>query len=193
MSSNKPPIPTAFTIVAVLLAVALIIGAFMYGRILGAPEPEPSETPIPPLAAPSTLGGLALSDQETPEPVAGVEKEIVRATYTDGTQRVALALSRPETDLEAFLTDAGISNLQEKPDAPSAPKPEPGPSPSEGEPEPEASPSPAAPTMSPVMCGSSSDTQLPACAQISDEEARLVLALSEVEEQQLLTMLNELP
>ena len=191
MSSNKPPIPTAVTIVAVLLAVALIAGAFVYGRILGTPEPEPSPTPTPPLTAPETLGGLALTEQETPEPVAGVEKELVRGTYTDGTTRVALALSRPETDVEAFLTDAGITNLQEKPDAPSAPKPEPSPSPSEEAPE--ESPSPTTPPKSEVMCGSSSDTNLPACAQISNEEARLVLALTDVEEQQLLTMLNELP
>ena len=161
--AQKPPVPTLVTIVAVLVAVALIAGAFFLGRSLATePEPEPTETELPALTPPGQLAGLQLAETAAPSLAPGVGKDVVHANYTDGTARILLVLSRPEADVEEFLTNAGITNL-------------------------------AARGGAGTMCGTSTDTGYAACARVVDETGRLIVGATEVSAETLETLLDELP
>lgn len=163
--AQKPPVPTLVTIVAVLVAVALIAGAFLLGRSLAtAPEPAPTETPTTALAPPAQLAGFQLAETAAPSLAPGVGKEVVHANYTDGTARILLVLSRPEAEVEEFLTNAGITNLTERSAASGR-----------------------------TMCGTSTDTGYAACARLVDDTGRLIVGATDVSAETLETLLDELP
>lgn len=110
----KPPIPTLFTIAAVLLAVALIGGSYLFGQEIGSsstPTPTTSHSPAPTM--PDQLGGYTLSKADTPSTEPGSGNQIARGNYTNGKNQFVVVLSRPVEDLEQFMTDAGIKDLQE--------------------------------------------------------------------------------
>lgn len=166
----KPPVPTSVTIVVVLVAVALVVGAFFLGRYLaGDASGEPTEVATLPLAAPDAIGAFQLAESSSPSTAADVGKELVRATYTDGSDRVLLVLSRPETELGEFLVAAGIEELGEV----------------EGS---EASPG----ATSITLCGRSADTGNAACGRLAQGAGELLVGLTEVPSEQLSTMLDEL-
>jgi hypothetical protein len=164
---QKPPVPTTVTILAVLVAVALIAGAFLLGRQLGTPPPPAPSESATALDLPGQLGGFQLAATEAPTLPPVVGKELVRANYTDGTDRVLLAFSRPETDVEEFLGNAGITNLTQQ---------------AEGSGD-----------VSATMCGTSSDTGFPACGRIVDGTGRLLVGVTEVAAQELAGLLDQLP
>lgn len=166
----KPPIPTWFTIVAVLVSVALIGGAFFLGYRQHLPEPEPTPTPTPPLTVPEMLGDYPMSESvlpsESPQPE---QREVARATYTDGVDKLVLILARPETKLEQFMADAGVTDLQ----IVSEPQPSESPSPAEGE-----SPLPADGT---VLCGNSVDSGFSACGRLKGNVGQIVFAGTDID------------
>ncbi|NLE96938.1 MAG: hypothetical protein GX596_02975 [Propionibacterium sp.] len=168
----KPPVPTPVTIIVVLVAVLLVAGAFLLGRWLADDGPSaPPEEPAAPLVAPESIGEFQVSETSAPSTAADVGKDVVRATYTDGTNRVLLVLSRPEADLEEFLTNAGIQELQAAPEAD------------------DASPEPSAAT----VCGRSADTEYAACGRQIEETGQLLVALTDVDPNTLTTLLQQLP
>lgn len=180
----KPPIPTWFTIVAVLLSVALIGGAFLLGYRQHLPEPEPSPTPTPPLTVPEMLGDYPMSESvlpsESPQPD---QREVARATYTDGVDKLVLILARPETKLEQFMADAGVTDLQivsEPSDEPSEEE-----TPAEGE-------SPL-PTDGTVLCGNSVDSGFAACGRLRGNVGQIVFAGTDVDATQVEELLLSVP
>lgn len=167
MSDAKPAVPTPVTIALVLVGVALVIGAFLLGRSLGtAEEPTTTTSEIAPLAAPESL--KAFQKGEESDPSTGPDKEIVRANYTDGTDKILLVLSRPEADLEKFLADAGINDLQQQADKPGGDE------------------------VSPTLCGKSADTGFAACGRINGGVGELIVGATEMQAATLVELLEEL-
>ncbi|WP_296137393.1 hypothetical protein [uncultured Tessaracoccus sp.] len=177
-SRPKPPVPTLFTVVAVLLAVAVIAGAYVLGRQLGAPAtPEPSPTPTPAPTLPEQLGQFALSASEPPSTAPGSEKHVVQGNFTDGTDKIVVLLTRPEPSLEPFLTDAGVTDLQTV-GASTSPSPS-----SDG---------------GDVMCGKSVDTGHAACGRLVVDEAtgntgQVVFAATDLSTDDVRALLEQLP
>lgn len=166
----KPPIPRWFTIVAVLLSVALIGGAFFLGYRQGLPEPEPTPTPTSPLTVPEMLGDYPMSESvlpsESPQPDL---REVAHATYTDGVDKLVLILARPETKLEQFMADAGVSDLQ----IISEPSTE--------------------PTDGTVLCGKSVDSGFAACGRLQGNVGQIVYAGTDVDAAKVEELLLSVP
>lgn len=167
--AEKPPVPTPVTVAIVLIAVGLVVGAFLLGRALagGGNEEQPTD-PSAPLVAPAAIDSFQVSETAAPTAAPDVGKDVVRATYTDGTDRILLILSRPETDLTAFLSAAGIEGAEAR----------------EGEASPEATP---------TVCGRSTDTQLAACGRLVGDTGQLLVAVSDVDSATLGELLDRLP
>lgn len=165
--SAKPPVPTLVTIVAVLLAVTVIGGAFALGRAIGlAGQKDSGSKPGPELAAslPAQLENFALKKRG--EPSTGPRgKLVVRGDYTDGTNGVLLVLSNPEEDLEKFLTEAGVVETK-------------------------VVELPAGKSSDPVtMCGKSTDSNFPACGRILEGTGWMIFATTAVDDKTLIKLL----
>lgn len=168
---EKPPVPTLVTIIAVLVAVLVVGGAFLLGRVLGTePEPTPEPTETPTLTAPQMLGELPLTKSEPSEVATGVHKQILHSTYTDGTQQVLLVQSEPEESVEDFLANAGVTDARDASEF--------GYQRGEGDPE--------------VLCGISEDTGSAACGRIVDEEGQLLLSVAQADATTLIQLLDTL-
>jgi len=107
----KPPLPFGVKVGGALLGVGLIAVAAWAGIALGGGPREPE--PLWPLEAPQQVGDYIVGGV-TESPVPSDEgRSILRADYADGTSRVVLLMSRPETDLTEYLTNAGIEDTAE--------------------------------------------------------------------------------
>lgn len=158
-AEQPPPLPLAVKIIGLLAGAGLIALAAWIGITLGE-GPEPEE-PLWPLFAPSQVGDyIAGAVTESPVPT-DEERSILRASYADGQNRVALLMSRPETDLTAYLANAGVEDT-----IPSGQNEE-------------------------DLCGTSVDTGLMVCGRIVDETGILMVGLTEQDEDTLGPLLNE--
>ena len=114
-----PPIPLPVKVVGIALIALLLLAAVWVGMSLGrsAPVEAPSFSPPPPPAwamePPQVLGEFVQGTLERNPAGSAIGKEIVRADYSDGTDRVVLLLSRPETSLEQYLAEAGVEGATE--------------------------------------------------------------------------------
>ncbi|WP_297740688.1 hypothetical protein [uncultured Tessaracoccus sp.] len=178
---SKPPIPTLFTIAAVLVAVALIGGAYLLGRSIGTPTaPKPSATPSATLTLPQQLEGYTLSTTGAPSMAPGTSQQILRGDYTDGSNQLIVVLTRPVDDLEKFMTDAGVTDLQGV---------EPGTS---------TSPDATGGSGATEMCGRSTDTTFAACGRMVSADGlpttgQLVVATTELQPETLRALLAQIP
>lgn len=152
-----PPIPRSVLIGGVVGAALLLVFGGWIGAMLAAPSPtEPTTSPSVsigegawPLEPPEVMGDLVrgeISNEDTGD------RQVVRASYADGSRTILLLLSRPEADIEAYLADAGVEVV---PDALGD---------DGGE--------------DPATCGVSLDNGVPVCAMIRDETAIMVVAVS---------------
>ncbi|TRY16952.1 hypothetical protein FOJ82_13895 [Tessaracoccus rhinocerotis] len=115
-----PPIPTWVKWTGLGAVAILLLLALWLGLSLGGTPPSVSESPSPtvseagwPVEAPQVVGDLVRGEDNRSEDPAIPERVIATADYSDGTNRVALVLSRPEDDLRTYLADAGISGVSE--------------------------------------------------------------------------------
>lgn len=116
-----PPIPTWVKWTGLGGVAVLLLLALWLGMTLGAPgpsaSPTPSATPEPtpawPLAAPQVVGEFVQGEESESMDPADENRRIVRSTYSDGTDRLVLLLSRPESDLRSYLSNAGVSQVSE--------------------------------------------------------------------------------
>lgn len=112
---SPPPIPQAVKVGgAVAIAVLLMLGALL-GMSLGAPPPAAPTTPTPSvkewaLTPPASVGTWVRGDQQSQAPIKEGGPTVVRADYANGTDKLYLLLSRPETDIAAYLSDAGVDS-----------------------------------------------------------------------------------
>lgn len=112
-----PPIPRLVKIVGLAAVGVLMVLSAWLGLSLGSVGPTPSptpETPAPelwPLDPPVVVGEMVRGDVVTDVPV-GTTRTVVRADYSDGTDRVVLVLTRPQSDVAAHLEDAGVTGAQ---------------------------------------------------------------------------------
>lgn len=177
----KPPIPTLFTITAVLLAVALVGGSYLLGQEIGSsstPTPTASQPAGP--KVPDKLGGYTLSKADTPSQEPGSGSQIARGSYTDGTNQFVVVLTRPVEDLEQFMTDAGVKDLQEAGGETGASSSE-----SEG-------------SGATQMCGRSTDTTFAACGRLvrSDQTGttgQLIVATTDLTPDAVRELLGQIP
>ncbi len=115
--SVAPPIPRAVKVGGAILIVAILGLASWLGLTLGSSTPSATVTASPPprewpLDPPSTHGDWVRGDYNTQPPVEGQDRVVVSASYADGAQRIVLLLSRPELDLEQYLADANIGQIE---------------------------------------------------------------------------------
>lgn len=177
----KPPIPTLFTITAVLLAVALVGGSYLLGQEIGSsPTPTPTASQPAGPKVPAKLGEYTLSKADTPSKEPDSGSQIARGSYTDGTNQFVVILSRPVEDLEQFMTDAGIKDLQEAGGEAAASSSE-----SEG-------------TDATQMCGRSTDTTFAACGRLvrSDQNGttgQLIVATTDLSPDAVRELLGQIP
>lgn len=176
-TSAKPPIPTYVTIVAAVVALVLIVGAHQFGRWLGTPQ-EPDETPaLTAPEAPAQIGDYALGQTQEPTSAPGTSTLVTRGNYTDGTDRLVLLLMRPQQDLERFLADGGVTDVQRVQ--------------SSGEPSPDDASAVAQGAL--VLCGKSTDSGFAACGRLVDETGQLLYAATDVPAEELAALLGQLP
>ena len=177
----KPPIPTLFTIAAVLVAVALVGGSYLLGRDLGTSgQPTPSATPPAALQLPQQLEGYTLSKAGEPSMAPGTSQQILRGEYTDGSSQFIVVLTRPVDDVEKFMTDAGVTDLQGMSGGASTSSHESG---GAGAAE---------------MCGRSTDTTFAACGRLVNAEGspttgQLIVATTELKPETLQALLAKVP
>lgn len=177
----KPPIPTLFTIAAVLVAVAIIGGSYLLGRDIGtSTAPKPTATPTPAPTLPQQLEGYTLSKAGDPSTAPGSSQQIVRGEYTDGSDHFIVVLTRPVDNLEKFMADAGVTDLQGFGGGAS-------PSPHESD-----GPGTA------EMCGRSTDTTFAACGRLLSAEGspstgQLIVATTDVKSETLRELLAKIP
>lgn len=109
-----PPIPRVVKVVGLALVAALMVLAAWLGLSLGSGGPTPTPTPptptpeLWPLDPPVVVGEMVRGDVVTDTP-AGTNRTVVRADYSDGTDRLVLVLTRPESDVTSHLEDAGVT------------------------------------------------------------------------------------
>lgn len=176
----KPPIPTLFTIAAVLVAVALIGGSYLLGRDIGTSTAQPSATQSPAPTLPQQLEGYTLSKAGEPSTAPGSSQQIVRGEYTDGSNHFIVVLTRPVDGLEKFMTDAGVTDLQGVDGGASTSSHESGGS------------------GSAEMCGRSTDTTFAACGRLLSAEGspttgQLIVATTDVKSETLRGLLAKIP
>lgn len=115
-----PPMPTWVKWTGIGAVAVLLLLALWLGLSLGGAEPEETASATPtnteaswPVEAPQVVGDLVRGDTNRSEDPAIPGRVIATADYSDGEQRVALVLSRPEENLRSYLADAGISSVSE--------------------------------------------------------------------------------
>ena len=151
-TTDAPRMPVAVKVGGlVLVALLLLLAAWLGLTLGGSAQPAPSPTPtieVKPweLDPPVTMGKLVQGGRtDTPAGTNG-DRDIVRTDYSDGTDKVVLLLSRPETDLARYLGDAGVEKSK----------------PVEG-----------------ASCGVSVDNNVPVCARVVDDTAITVAGLTD--------------
>ncbi len=152
---DTPSIPRGVKIVGLLIVIVLLLLSVWLGLSLGrsgaeAPTPTPSvDKALWDLEAPTQVGSLVRGDVNTTPGTTTGDRDILTATYTDGTDTVVLLLSRPENDLNTYLEDVNVTD----------------PEPVQGADD--------------ISCGNSADNAVPFCARIVDDTAIAVAGLSE--------------
>lgn len=154
--ADPPGIPKVVKIVGLLIVILLLLLSVWLGLSLGrSGAGGPATTPSPSvddtlwaLEPPITVGNFVSGDV-TITPGTNGDRDIARANYTDGTDKLILLLSRPEDDLATYLENANVTDVQ------------PGQI-SDG-----------------ISCGISDDNKLPFCARVVDDTAIAVAGLSE--------------
>lgn len=145
---HRRPLPRPVIAVGILVTVLLVVVAGWIGSSLAGPGTDDTVSPTPgswPLDPPKLVGDLVRGEvTETSDP-ADASHTIVRTDYTDGTTKVVLILSRPEADVGAFLTDAGVSNTSD---------------------------------VGSTKCGTSTDTNSPVCAMVTDDTGLMLVGLT---------------
>lgn len=149
---DAPSIPLLVKIVGILLVIVLLGLSVWLGLSLGTSgESDPAPTPsvdesLWEMEAPTQLGSLVRG--EVTSRTQG-DRDLETATYSDGTDKVVLSLSRPESDLTSYLKGANVSKAE----------------PVEG--------------TKGISCGVSKDTDFRFCARIVDDTGIGVLGVSE--------------
>lgn len=115
-----PPMPTWVKWTGIVAVAVLLLLALWLGLSLGGTTPAETESPSPsptveawPLEAPQVVGDLVRGDDSESEDPAIPGRIIISADYSDGTNKIALSLSRPEDDLRNYLANAGITAVSE--------------------------------------------------------------------------------
>lgn len=112
---HVPPIPRWAKLagaggVVVLLTLAAWLGLSLGGGLPeGGPSAEPTATWA--LEPPQVVDDLVRGDVTPTTNPAFPDQTVVRADYTDGKARLVLILSRPQSDVDDFLDDAGVEDL----------------------------------------------------------------------------------
>ncbi len=164
--ADPPSIPLVVKIVGILIVLVLLLLSVWLGLSLGrsgSVEPSPTasvDESLWALEPPVQVGSLVRGDVTTKPAESTGGREIITSTYTDGTDKVILLLSRPEDDLTSYLTYAGVSNA----------------APVEGS--------------RGISCGISDDNKLPFCARVVDDTAIAVASLSEQDIPTLISLLG---
>lgn len=114
-AASPPPIPQAVKVGGAVATVVLLLLGALLGMTLGAPPPAAPASPTPTvkdwaLEAPATVGTWVRGDQQSLPPVKEGGPTVVRADYANGTDKLSLLMSRPETDIAAYLGDAGVDS-----------------------------------------------------------------------------------
>lgn len=150
---DAPSIPALVKVVGILVIVVLLVLSVLLGLSLGnaggGPSPSPSVEPLWPLEAPTVVKDFVRGEVVDKPGATPDDRGTVTAHYADGKRKIVLLLSRPETNLDEYLMDAGMEGAQEM----------------------EGSPG--------TRCGTQEDTSLPVCARIVDETAISIAGLSE--------------
>lgn len=117
---STPPMPGWVKPVLALAVAALMLLAGLIGTRLGTPDPpEPTPTPSPsptpspgfPMEPPMVVDGYVRGQSNNGDEASDLQ--IAQADYTDGEDTVVFIMTWPETDVTAFLTNAGISTASE--------------------------------------------------------------------------------
>jgi hypothetical protein len=167
--ATRRPLPPAVKYGGLALLALLLVAAVLIGIALGGgftpKEPEPTKPPTPALSMepPVQVGDFVRGDLATSEGPAPAHQRIVRADYSDGTNKLVLLLTFPETDVADFLAAAGVEH------------PEGG----------------VVELLEGVSCGVSADTSRPACGKVVENTGILVVSLTDAEEQDVHTRLTE--
>ena len=168
-SPPRRPLPPAVKYGGLALLALLLVAAVLIGIALGggftSPEPEPTKPPTPALSMepPVQVGDFVRGSLTNSEGPAPDHQRIVRADYSDGSNKLVLLLTFPETDVADFLTAAGIEH------------PEGG----------------VVDLIEGVSCGVSADTTRPACGKVVENTGILVVSLTEADEQDVRTHLTD--
>lgn len=118
--ADTPKIPMAvkvggLALVAVLLLVAAWLGLALGGAGGSGPQsdPKPSiDETLWQLEPPKTLGGFVVGDVTSTPLSTSSDRAIVTATYTDGSDKLVLLLSRPEDKVATYLDDVGVEDTE---------------------------------------------------------------------------------
>lgn len=161
---DPPRIPGAVKVIGIIIVLVLLLLSIWLGLSLGqaenvSPSPTPSVEKVTcDLEAPTQVGSLVRGDVKTTSPD---ERDTVTTTYSDGTDKVVLLLSCPETDLTTYLDDAAIINAAPVED-------------SNG-----------------ISCGvTESDKDIKVCARIVDDTAISVAGLTEQDRPTLTSLVD---
>lgn len=156
----RPPLPASvkfggLALLAVLLVAAVLGGIALGGGFRGSASSSPTPTPAFSMELPVQVGDFVRGDATASQGPAPQNQDIVRADYSDGTNRVVVLLTFPEPDVISFLKDAGIDTSQLTGQQTAG----------DG-----------------IHCGTSVDTGQEACALVDDSTGLLVLSLTENDE-----------
>lgn len=122
---TPPPMPTWAKAAGIALLAAIVILAGVLGASLGRsgpaptlePSPSPSSSPSPTpafrLEAPVQVGEFVAGEVNETRGPAPLNQRIIRADYSDGTDRLLLAITWPEEDVDDFVAGAGIEGAEE--------------------------------------------------------------------------------
>ncbi len=145
---RRRPLPRPVILAGVLVTVLLVVLAGWIGSWVAGPGPGESSSPMTAtwaLDPPKLVGDLVRGEVTKTNDPANADHTIVRTDYTDGTTKVVLILSRPETDLGVFLTDAGVPDSYD---------------------------------VGSTKCGTSTDTNSPVCAMVTDDTGLMIVGLT---------------
>jgi hypothetical protein len=168
-SPPRRPLPPAVKYGGLALLALLLVAAVLIGIALGggftSPEPEPTKPPTPALSMepPVQVGDFVRGSLTNSEGPAPDHQRIVRADYSDGSNKLVLLLTFPETDVADFLTAAGIEH------------PEGG----------------VVDLLEGVSCGVSADTTRPACGKVVENTGILVVSITDADEEDVRTHLTD--